>query len=123
MKRLPKSPFVLLGAMAVAAAISPAARALTPLNDLADGLYLNQFQGGLYPNGSNEMPAAHAAEGIDRAMAIQPLNTLGESDSAGKYVLVSIGMSNTTQEFCGANQASACRAWTFMGQAAIHSAV
>jgi hypothetical protein len=110
----------LLEAMAVAVFIAPAARALTPLNDLSGGFYLNQFQGGLYQDGSNDMPAAHAAEGTARASAIQPRNALGELDSTGKYVLVSIGMSNTTQEFCGANQASACRAWTFMGQAAVH---
>src|SRR5688572_17219608 len=120
MRRLPRSLFVLLEAMAVAAVIAPPARALTPLNDLADGLYLNQFQGGLYQDGSNDMPAAHAAEGIARASAIQRRNVLGELDAEGKYVLVSIGMSNTTQEFCGANQASDCRSWTLMGQAAVH---
>jgi hypothetical protein len=37
--------------------VRPAA-ALTPLNDLGAGLYLNQFQGGLYPGGFNSMPAA-----------------------------------------------------------------
>jgi hypothetical protein len=119
-QRLPKHVFELCAAMAVVAAIAQSAAASMPLNDLADGLYLNQFQGGLYPNGSNEVPAAHAAEGLARAAAIRPLNTLGQPAADGKYALVSIGMSNTTQEFCGANQASACRSWSFMGKAAVH---
>ena len=48
---------------------SPAAQAsdcsvtsvgFTPLNDLGTGLYLDQFQGRLYPKGSNDVPAVHA---------------------------------------------------------------
>ncbi len=50
---------------------------IIPLNDLGTGLYLNQFQGGLYPNGSSVVPATHAAAGLARAAAIQPLNTVG----------------------------------------------
>ena len=97
--------------------------AFTPLNDLGAGLYLNQFQGGLYPNGSNITPPAHATAGIEKAAAIQPLNTQGQPDPNGKYVLISIGMSNTTQEFCSQNGSSPCGSWTFMGQAAASSAV
>src|SRR2546423_1279999 len=94
-----------------------------PLNDLGSGLYLNQFQGGLYPNGSNVVPAAHAAEGLNRSSAIRPLNTQGQPDPNGKYVLISIGMSNTTQEFCSQNSSAPCDSWTFMGQAAANPAV
>jgi hypothetical protein len=72
---------------------------LTPINDLGAGLYLGQFQGGLYPSGSNAIPAAHAAEGLTRATSIQPLNPQGQPNSNGKFVLLSIGMSNTTQEY------------------------
>ncbi len=71
----------------------------TPINDLGTGLYLNQFQGGLYPGGSNTMPAAHAAAGSQRAAEIVPLNLQGQPNANGKYVYLSIGMSNTTQEF------------------------
>ena len=39
----------------------------TPINDLGAGLYLGQFQGGLYPGGANVAPPAHAAEGTTRA--------------------------------------------------------
>jgi hypothetical protein len=113
-------------AFALAVAIgftSTRATGFTPLNDLGAGLYLNQFQGGLYPNGSNITPPAHATAGIEKAAAIQPLNTQGQPDPNGKYVLISIGMSNTTQEFCSQNGSSPCGSWTFMGQAAASSAV
>jgi hypothetical protein len=71
----------------------------TPVNDLGTGLYLGQFQGGLYPNGSNIVPATHATEGSARADAIGPLNAQGQPSASGKFVLLSIGMSNTTQEY------------------------
>jgi hypothetical protein len=105
-------------AFVVALVVQPQAAALTPLNDLGAGIYLNQFQGGLYPNGSNLAPAAHAAEGLSRAASVQPLNTQGQPDPNGKYVFVSIGMSNTTQEFCSQGGPAPCGSWTFMGQAA-----
>ncbi len=90
---------------------------LVPINDLATGLYLGQFPGGLYPGGSNELPAEHAAEGVSRAAAIEPLDLDGNPSATGKYVLLSIGMSNTTQEFCSAGGGQNCAPWTFIGQA------
>ena len=57
-----------------------------------------------------------------QAALIQPLNTAGQRDPAGKYVLLSIGMSNTTQEFCAAS-GTTCASWTFAGQAAVDPAV
>ncbi|MEX2219980.1 MAG: hypothetical protein WD749_14605 [Phycisphaerales bacterium] len=89
-----------------------------PLNDLGPGLYLGQFQGGLYPGGSNQPPTAHAAEGVARALAIAPLNAAGQPSASGKYVMVSVGMSNTTQEFCSQGSGEPCDPWTFMGRAA-----
>lgn len=91
---------------------------LTPLNDLAAGSYLGQFQGGLYPGGTNTPPAAHHQAGLARAAAIQPLNTAGLPNAGGKIVLLSIGMSNSTQEFCSQNGNEPCASWTFMGRAA-----
>ncbi len=71
----------------------------TPLNDLGTGSYLGS-QGGLYPNGSNEKPAAHLQAGLAIAQNIQPLNGTGQVDVMnGRIVLLSIGMSNTSQEF------------------------
>ena len=73
---------------------------VTPLNDLGTGLYLG-FAGGLYPNGSSTRPAAHETAGLDIAQnQIQPLDGSGSPDPVnGKIVLISIGMSNTSQEF------------------------
>ena len=71
---------------------------LVPLNDLGTGTYLG-FQGGLYPSGSNQRPDDHTAAGVSIASAIAPLDTLGLPDPNGRIVLISIGMSNTTQEF------------------------
>ncbi len=91
-----------------------------PINDLGEELYLGQFQGGLYPKGLNEVPAAHAERGLQRAEAMSPLNTLGDVDPSGRIVMISIGMSNATQEFCAQAGADPCEPWTFMGQAATH---
>ncbi len=90
----------------------------TPINDLGTGLYLNQFQGGLYSNGSNSVPASHEAAGLQRAAAIQPLNTQGQPDANGKYVMISIGMSNTTDEFCSGSGGTSCASYSFIGQTA-----
>src|SRR5688572_12767561 len=110
-------------ACAVVLATGAAARAATPINDLGTGLYLNQYQGGLYPNGSNAIPAPHAALGAARSANVAPLNTLGQPDPAGKFVFLSIGMSNTSQEFAGNNHPTNAQPWTFMGQAAAHPAI
>jgi hypothetical protein len=69
-----------------------------PLTDLGTGSYQG-FPGGLYPTGLNTMPAAHAAAGLQQAQAVQPLDAAGQPNATGRIVLVSIGMSNTTQEF------------------------
>ena len=69
-----------------------------PLTDLGPGLYQG-FMGGLYPGGSNVRPPGHDAAGVAIAGSIVPLDTLGNADPAGRIVLISIGMSNATQEF------------------------
>lgn len=116
----------------VSSAVAPCVRAsdcnatsvgLVPINDLATGLYLGQYQGGLYPGGSNDVPPAHAAAGLSRANSIEPLDINGIPDPGGKYVLVSIGMSNTTQEYCSQSSDPPCDPWTFTGQAAVHADV
>jgi hypothetical protein len=71
---------------------------LVPINDLGTGTYLGE-EGGLYPNGSNVRPAEHDAAGVSIAQGIQPLDADGNPDPNGKYVLISIGNSETQQEF------------------------
>ncbi|CAG0980875.1 hypothetical protein PHYC_01758 [Phycisphaerales bacterium] len=90
---------------------------LWPLPELGQGLYLNQYQGGLYPNGSNAMPQAHRAAGLLAAANIVPRDAAGNPADTGRVVMVSIGMSNTTQEFCGGTYPT-CQSFSFIGQAA-----
>jgi hypothetical protein len=94
-----------------------------PINDLGSGSYLGQYQGGLYPGGLNQAPPAHHAAGLLHGRAIVPRDTSGAVHSAGTYGFVSIGMSNTTQEFCSQSGLAPCDAWTFMGQASVHPSV
>lgn len=100
----------------------PPAGARVSLMDLGTGSYLG-FQGGLYPGGSNAPPSAHGAEGRARSRLVAPLDVSGNQAASGKYVLLSIGMSNTTQEFCSQGSAPPCDAWTFVGQSLADPAV
>lgn len=95
--------------------------ARVPLTQLGTSTY-RSFQGGLYPGGSNAVPAAHAALGATFARNIRPLNSSGQADAGGKIVLLSVGMSNTTQEFCGGGPTS-CQSISFVGQALADPAV
>jgi hypothetical protein len=72
------------------------------LPDLGLSLYKNTV-GGLYPNSRNNPPPDHLAAGLRIATEqIQPLNASGTVDTNnGRIVLLSIGMSNTTQEWGG----------------------
>ncbi|MBI4538721.1 MAG: hypothetical protein HY704_04320 [Gemmatimonadetes bacterium] len=87
-----------------------------PLVDMGGRTYLG-FTGGLYPGADNALAAPHHEAGLERARRIRPLNVKGDPDPNGKYVLVSIGMSNTTQEFCSGSSAPPCAAWSFTGRA------
>jgi hypothetical protein len=105
------------------ACVGSADTARVPLSDLRTGCYLG-FQGGLYPNGSDSMPAAHRAAGLAAAARIQPLDTQGRPAPDGRIVLLSIGMSNTTQEFCSdGGLPGSCQATSFTGQVAADPAV
>jgi hypothetical protein len=68
-----------------------------PLPQLT-GLYKGQM-GGLYPLGQNIPPASHDSAGRARAASFLPLDTAGNPDSSGVWILLSVGMSNCTQEF------------------------
>jgi hypothetical protein len=86
-----------------------------PLIDLPS-YYRNR--GGLYPEGLNQLPADHDSAARARRNRIRALDVNGDESPFGKYVLLSIGMSNTTQEWCSKTSGPPCAAWTFMGRAA-----
>ncbi|MBW7907017.1 MAG: hypothetical protein LC135_02110 [Phycisphaerae bacterium] len=109
------------GAAAFAAECDNVNVGLAPINDLGAGAYLG-FQGGLYPNGLNIMPPPHHAAGVSAALGIVPRGLGGAPNPAGKIVLLSIGMSNTTQEYCG-GPPTGCAGYSFVGQAVAHPAV
>jgi hypothetical protein len=127
--------FAVATAAAVALLLAPAGASasncagtstgLVPLTELGAGAYLGQFEGGLYPGGTNTMPQAHLMAGLAAAAAVVPRNALGAPDAQnGKVVLVSLGMSNTTLEFCiGGFGTTGCTPQSFMGQAAADPAV
>lgn len=80
--------------------VSSDTKSLKPLTELGTAKYQN-FEGGFYPNGKNERPAEHEAAGLKLARQVQPLNASGKRDSNGKVVLLSVGMSNTSQSSQG----------------------
>jgi hypothetical protein len=71
---------------------------LTPLTELKAGRYLG-YRGGLYPGGSNVPSAAYAKTGAAYLRLVKPRGPDGKPARGGRIVLLSIGMSNTTQEF------------------------
>jgi hypothetical protein len=92
-----------------------------PLSAGGNWTYLG-FAGGQYPDGA-DIPSPHRAAGITRALQIRPLDATGQPSPGGKVVMVSIGMSNTTQEFCNSSQNGQCAAGTFVQQALADPAV
>lgn len=109
--------------LALLAAATPLAAQRVPLNDLGTGKYLGQFEGGLYEHGTNVPPADHAAIGLGQSALVRPLDATGKPSASGKIVMISVGMSNTTQEFCAAGNPAPCTSWSFVGQATASPAV
>src|SRR5437879_5702094 len=90
--------------------------AKVPITDLGSGCYL-KYRGGLYPDGTNELSGALLGAGRAAAAQVVPLDTNGKPSAGGKYVMLSVGMSNTTGEFCNdAAQLRSCVPQTFMAQ-------
>ncbi len=71
---------------------------LVPLTEMADGNYKGQ-SGGLYGNGKNAPPSSHRVAAEKALAKIQPVDAEGQPSKTGRIGLISVGMSNTTQEF------------------------
>ncbi|HEY4271552.1 MAG TPA: hypothetical protein VGM65_06080 [Candidatus Udaeobacter sp.] len=71
---------------------------LTPLTDLGSAQYLG-FTGGLYPDRKNSAPSAYKDAGVALGATVQPLDSDGKPSTSGKIAMISIGMSNTSQQF------------------------
>lgn len=84
--------------------VSPDTKSLKPLSELGREKYQG-FEGGFYPEGRNERPKEHEAAGLKLAKQVQPLNTQGKPEPQGKIVLLSVGMSNTSQSSEGFQRA------------------
>jgi hypothetical protein len=70
-----------------------------PLTEMtAEDRYLGQ-DGGLYGQGRNTPPESHAQAAAAESARIQPLDAAGQPSPEGLVGLVSISMSNATQEF------------------------
>ena len=74
------------------------AEQLVPLTELGTARYHGEA-GGLYGNGLNEPPPIHRQLAKGAISKIQTLDAAGKTSRDGTIVLLSIGMSNTTQEF------------------------
>src|SRR5947209_968055 len=95
-------PLALAAAVLVAAATAPAHRSVlraecaktstqfSPLTDLRSETY-DAYRGGLYPGGRDVPSSKYLKKGLAAAKLVKPVG--------GKIVLLSIGMSNTTQEW------------------------
>ena len=70
---------------------------LVPLTELGAGGYKGE-EGGLYTGGKNTPPKSHLDAGLALARKVAPLDAEGRPAVEGKIVLLTIGMSNTTQE-------------------------
>lgn len=72
---------------------------LVPLTDMtAEDDYKGE-DGGLYGGGRNAPPKPHLDAALRAARQVRPLDSQGNRSEEGKIVLISNGMSNTTQEF------------------------
>jgi hypothetical protein len=83
-----------------------------PLMDMSSSQNYLGFQGGLYENSSDAMPADHDGAGLAAAALIRPLDQQGNPSATGAVVFLAIGMSNALSEFT-----------TFQSQAAANSGV
>jgi hypothetical protein len=102
--------------------VVPADTVKVPLIDLLGNTY-HGHAGGLYPGGTNFPPADHDSVAKLRRNTIKPLDVNGDESPFGKFVLLSIGSSNTSREWCSSASGPPCSASSFMGRAAQDASV
>ena len=95
----------------------PTDTAKVPLTDLLTATYYGN-QGGLYPGGVNQPPPGYDSAVRASRNRIRPLDVNGDESPFGKYVLLSIGRSNATQEWCSTATRPPCTPWSLMARAA-----
>lgn len=88
-----------------------------PINQLGAGPYNGVLFGGLYANGSNNMPADHAAAGLQQAALIGPLDQNGNASPAGKVVFLSIGSGEVERIMCSGWGSRPCEPGSFIAMA------
>jgi Cu/Ag efflux protein CusF len=77
---------------------------LVPLDQLGEKEYQGS-QGGFYPDGKNDRPKAHEDAGLRLAKQVEPRDDAGKPAKFGRIVLLSVGMSNTSQASQGFQRA------------------
>lgn len=99
---------VFVAAAALLAPVSPAARAASSIGELplderslAEPAHWYQGAGepGLFPGGANVATGAHLTYGLARLAAVVPRDGAGAPSADGWIGMVSVGMSNTNQEW------------------------
>lgn len=81
--------------------LTVSAAPMVPLMDMGTSTTYYGLTGGLYADGSDTMPSDHETAGLAVSNGIVPLDTNGNPSPTGKIVLMSIGASNQSQEWCG----------------------
>jgi hypothetical protein len=106
MNRMSKLPALLLAIAAVAFGSGLAqdegpkeSTGLVPLTEMSARDRYKGEDGGLYGQGRNIPPDAHRKAAVAELAKVQTLDPYGKAAKNGKVVLVSISMSNATQEF------------------------
>src|SRR6185295_10852881 len=78
-----------------------------PINDLSTGTYFGK-PGGLYPSGLNVPPPVQDSAARSRRNTIKALDVNGDESPFGKYVLLSIGGGDATEEWCSKGSGPPC---------------
>ena len=93
----PTTPTAILSTQAATAGCAAQSVGFTPLTDSGSLAYPG-VPLGLYPGG-NTVPSAHLAAGVQVAAEVRPLRLDGRPHPEGRIGLISIGMSNTRDEW------------------------